>query len=305
MYVWSWCHHQNGVAESAIHTVTHMACTMMLHQALCWPEAIKQNLWPFTMSYACDLYHAMPSAWIPLNSLFIGTLDRTPVLSNAHCWGCPAYVLDPHLQGTVKIPKLEPRIRHGVFLGFSNMHSSWVGLIINPHTGPISPQFHVIYDDHFETVVNIGDTIPPNWPELVLSNYECIALNKDSFVELGEDWTTPEEVTDGCQQEREHRTRSNVHTAPLDPLPPNPEGEDTPNVPNVSKEPQESQVCQVQENPKAPEPSLPALEPPVSPRTTRSQVESVANHIEHNLHTRGSILYGKTGKSCPNKYPYF
>ena len=75
------------------------------------------------------------------------------------------------------------------------MHSSWVGLILNPHTGHISPQFHVVCDNHFEMVANIGNAMPPNWLELVLSNYKCISLDKDAFIELEEDCMTLEEVT--------------------------------------------------------------------------------------------------------------
>jgi hypothetical protein len=40
----------------------------------------------------------------------------------------------------------------GQFLGFSKLHSSSVGLIRNLQTGHISPQYHVIYDQTFDTV---------------------------------------------------------------------------------------------------------------------------------------------------------
>jgi len=39
-----------------------------------------------------------------------------------------------------------------MFLGFSTQHSSTVGLILNIRTGAISPQFHIVYDEWFETV---------------------------------------------------------------------------------------------------------------------------------------------------------
>ena len=51
----------------------------------------------------------------------------------------------------------------GVFLGFSSLHSSQVPLVMNMESGKISPQFHVIFDDKFETVLpltpeeSIGD----------------------------------------------------------------------------------------------------------------------------------------------------
>jgi len=75
-----------------------------------------------------------------------------------HVWGCPVYVLDPKLQDGQKLPKWDPRVQRGQFLGFSNEHSSTVGLILNHRTGTISPQFHCVYDDYFTTVPNAGST---------------------------------------------------------------------------------------------------------------------------------------------------
>ncbi len=45
-------------------------------------------------------------------------------------------------------------------LGFSDLHSSQVPLVLNIATGHISPQFHVIFDDKFETV----DSLPLDQP---------------------------------------------------------------------------------------------------------------------------------------------
>ena len=61
------------------------------------------------------------------------------ILSNCHVWGCPTYVLEPTLQKPrVKIPKWAPRSRRGVNMGFSKMHSTQVGLVINLLTGSLS-----------------------------------------------------------------------------------------------------------------------------------------------------------------------
>ena len=204
-------HHQNGIAEAAVRSTTTMARTMMLHLALRWPEAVDQSLWPFALSYACDLYNAMPretTGWKSPDAIFSGSMDNHQVLRHAHCWGCPAYVLDPKLQGAVKIPRWEPRTRRGIFLGFSDLHSSRIGLILNPRTGNVSPQFHVVYDDHFETVASDGEHIPPSWPELVLSNSHIVALDDDESADLNDEWLSDEEV--GARQERERRRRRGV-----------------------------------------------------------------------------------------------
>ena len=48
-------HGQNGVAERAIQTMVHSSRTMMLHQALLWPEHFDMRLWPFAMEHAVHL----------------------------------------------------------------------------------------------------------------------------------------------------------------------------------------------------------------------------------------------------------
>ena len=45
----------------------------------------------------------------------------------------------------------------GQFLGFSDEHSSLVVNVRNLSTGYISPQFHLVFGDLFETVVCLGE----------------------------------------------------------------------------------------------------------------------------------------------------
>jgi hypothetical protein len=75
----------------------------------------------------------------------------------AHVWECPAIVFEPQLQNNKKLPKWNRRAWVGQFLGYLDEHLS---LVVNVHylsTGYISPQFHAIFDDLFETVVCNGD----------------------------------------------------------------------------------------------------------------------------------------------------
>jgi hypothetical protein len=46
----------------------------------------------------------------------------------------------------------EPCARMGIYVGRSPSHAANVSLILNPQTGHISPQFHVVYNDDFTTV---------------------------------------------------------------------------------------------------------------------------------------------------------
>ena len=70
-------------------------------------------------------------------------------------------VQHPKLQKpSVKIPKWAPRSRRGVNMVFSKMHSTQVGLVLNLLTGSISPQFHVLFDYMFSTVMSITAADP-------------------------------------------------------------------------------------------------------------------------------------------------
>ena len=61
------------------------------------------------------------------------------------------------------IPKWEPRARMGVYVGWSPSHASNVALVLNPRTGHVSPQFHVVFDYDFTTVEYLcKKTVPPH-----------------------------------------------------------------------------------------------------------------------------------------------
>ena len=114
------------------------------------------NLWPFAMDHAVWVWNRLPkkeNGLIP-QELFSKVKSTHHDLKRTHVWGCPTYVLDPRLQDGHKIPKWEPRARRGQFLGFSKRHSSTVGLIRNITTGSVTPQYHVVYDDLFQTLRN-------------------------------------------------------------------------------------------------------------------------------------------------------
>jgi hypothetical protein len=57
-------------------------------------------------------------------------------------------------------------------MGFSHLHSSDVPLVLNLETGSMTPQYHVVFYDHFSTVSSVvRETDPPDhWAELCLDN---------------------------------------------------------------------------------------------------------------------------------------
>jgi hypothetical protein len=91
------------------------------------------------------------------------------------CFGCPVYVLDVSLQDGKKIPKWNPWACLGLFLGFSDLHSSLVPLVLNVDTGHISPQFHVIFDNKFKTVTSLAfdELLDKQWADIFWLGHEC------------------------------------------------------------------------------------------------------------------------------------
>jgi hypothetical protein len=71
----------------------------------------------------------------------------------AKVFGCPVYILNPGTQGGKKIPKWEPCSHRSQFLGFFTHHSSSVALVGNLHTESITPQYHLVTTQHFETIL--------------------------------------------------------------------------------------------------------------------------------------------------------
>jgi hypothetical protein len=56
-------------------------------------------------------------------------------------------------------------------MGFSPVHSESIGLVRNLKTGYISPQYHIVYDDWFETVYSTDTENPPAaWEHLCTFN---------------------------------------------------------------------------------------------------------------------------------------
>ena len=157
-------HHQNGIAERGIRTVSTAARAMLLHSMIHWPEHVSLDLWPLAIKYAVYLYNRLPSGTSGLSPLeiFFDTKSDHQELRGAKVWGCPAYVLDPRIQDGKKIPRWNPRSRMGQFLGRSDEHASSIGLIRNLKTGAVSAQFHVVYDNHFSTVQSdwTADNLP-------------------------------------------------------------------------------------------------------------------------------------------------
>ena len=193
-------------------------------------------------------------------------------LIQAHVWGCSTFVLGPMLQDEKKILKWNKRSCIGQFLGYSEEHSLLIANVRHLKTGHVSPQYHCVFDDKFETVFSTGenDQVFEAISDMLWDkNRELYAL--DEFDEdglliyqpppLNDVWLNKEERRDKKVRLKKQRERQEfsddrvlekivdstpegvpggaplpVTPAPLLATPNNPPNRDNDNVPNLIKD---------------------------------------------------------------------
>lgn len=87
-------HHQSGIAERRIQTLSEQARSNLLHAYVRWPEAIWPRLWPFALLHTNYLLNHLPRQDGSTRvSKFAGT-DDVLDMADRHTFGCPIYVLE-------------------------------------------------------------------------------------------------------------------------------------------------------------------------------------------------------------------
>ena len=166
--------------------------TLLLHAIRHWPEYTTTMMWPF----------ALKEADFRLNEFSIRTDERNHEATffgidgdiiepkMFHTFGCPCFIVDARLQsGLITVPKWELRSRLGIYVGHSPAHAGTVALVLNPRTGHVSPQFHVVFDDLFTTVPFMNKSqLPPNWAELIKDSSELVTNEQFN---LAKTWLFP------------------------------------------------------------------------------------------------------------------
>jgi len=167
--------HQNYM-ERHIQVIFNWARASLLHFVLHWPQQAQETLWPFAIDYAVYIWNNLPARGSRLAPFEIFSGNRYTNyhhLQRAHVFGCPVFVLDARLHDSgKKIPKWSMRSRRGIYLGVSPHHNSTVHLVLNPSTGAITPQYHLVFDDTFSTVFSNGQFDEANWLFLLNHGYE-------------------------------------------------------------------------------------------------------------------------------------
>ncbi len=63
-------------------------------------------------------------------------------------------------------------------------------MVLNPRTGHVSPQYHVVFDDLFTTVSFMQKSkVPPNWANLVEKSRDKVT---DEHYDLAKTWLFPD-----------------------------------------------------------------------------------------------------------------
>ena len=129
---------------------------MLIHASKRWPGVVTIHLWPYALRMANQAYNATPLASHPGKQSPNKIFDNSAVNINQKHWklfGCPVYVLNAELQGTTGIhQKWDARSRASIYMGQSPIRNRNMALVLNIHTGCVSPQFHVKFDETFQTV---------------------------------------------------------------------------------------------------------------------------------------------------------
>jgi hypothetical protein len=155
-------HHHNGHAERAIQTIMSIARTMMPYSAEHWPDMADATLWPMAVTHAVFLHNHVPDLATGLcpSDVFTKSRWEQRKYHDLHVWGCPVYALEKAIADGKKLPCWKQRSIWFVNMGLSKKHASTVPLVLNPETGYITPQYHIVLDDWFATVATNVKALP-------------------------------------------------------------------------------------------------------------------------------------------------
>jgi len=157
-------HHQNGRAERRIGLLQELTRTQLIHLAHHWKQIDAVHLWPYAMRLANLNLNNTPNMQHKSKLTALQLFTNTTVNANPnhqYPFGTPIYVLNQALQQQQPFHKWKQRAKLGLYLGPSPNHARNISLVLDLHTGLVSPQFHVAHDPTFLTVKN--DTTQYQW----------------------------------------------------------------------------------------------------------------------------------------------
>lgn len=152
--------------------------TLLFKSSRHWLEYFSSILWPFAIKSAEDHINNLQ---VDINGLTVEmrcskSSTATMDLKHYHTFGCPCCFLNSRVQLNPKgLLKWDPWAHLRIYLGHSLAHTGNVALVMNPKTGLVSPQFHVVFDNTFPMVPHLrAGTIPQNRAHLVEHSCELV-----------------------------------------------------------------------------------------------------------------------------------
>ncbi|KAI2498513.1 hypothetical protein MHU86_15973 [Fragilaria crotonensis] len=300
-------HHHNGIAERNIRTIMAIARTMMLHAAIHWPSIADATLWPLAVNHAVFLVNHVPDPRTGLcpADLFTKTRWEQRKLNNLHVWGCPVYVLDKMISDGKKLPRWTPRSTRTINMGFSPKHAITVPIVLNPQTGYITPQFHVVFDDWFATVPASADDLPnfnaDSWKRMFRdSTYQYILDDEDQerlIVETENFERARCTLTTATHRDRHRRSNSTVSATRESPP-------STPTVappPHLIQDPQPPTPTQLFQSPLRP--ASHDIPSPAASIETHDEIEAVTRQAP-NEQQRHSPRRSTRTRKAPDRLGY-
>jgi hypothetical protein len=128
---------------------------MLNHAISKWDKTITAELWYFAIQHAATIYNTTKrrSRDYDINPWEQLTGERSKLDQNdMHPLFCPVYVIDRRMQEGTSPPKWTKHTMQKVFAGHLHRYSKSVSMVWYPETKLVSPQFHVMFDDNFDTV---------------------------------------------------------------------------------------------------------------------------------------------------------
>ncbi|KAI2509754.1 hypothetical protein MHU86_4607 [Fragilaria crotonensis] len=234
-------HHHNGHAERAIQTIMSIARTMMLHSAVHWPDVADATLWPMAVSHAIFLHNHVPDLATGLcpSDVFTKSRWEQRKYHDLHVWGCPVYALEKTIADGKKLPRWKPRSIRCVNMGLSKKHASTVPLVLNPETGYITPQYHIVFDDWFATVATNVDALPDfnttRWARLFGDSRYQFPFDDDDDNDATEEARMDSQATEAINENQTRVAASMDEAVAIEQLPVPPLAEAPPRTPTVQQ----------------------------------------------------------------------
>jgi hypothetical protein len=128
---------------------------MLNHAISRWDKTDMAERWPFAIQHAAIVYNTTKQRsqdyeLIPWEQVTgeRSKLDQTDM----HPLFFRVYVLDQRMQEGTSPPKWTKRTTQKGYVGHLHHYSKSVPMVWDPKTKLVSPQFHVIFDENFDTV---------------------------------------------------------------------------------------------------------------------------------------------------------